>query len=88
MIIIITYRAWRWTSVAVQLSWTTRCRLFDFLAVQHVLLDLLVRVRFIVFVSLIRRRVRCGCCSRSGTRGHIRTRNAARASSPGVERWR
>ena len=36
--IIITYRSWRWASVAVVLSWTTRCRLFDHFAVQHVLI--------------------------------------------------
>ena len=74
--------------MAGQLSWTTRCRLLDLLVIQPVLIYLIILVPSIILVSFIRRRIMCGCCNRSGTRRHIRTRNAARASSHVVARWR
>jgi predicted transcriptional regulator with HTH domain len=62
--------------------------LFVFLAVLHVLIYQLVLIPFIVYISFIRRRVRCGSSSMSGTHRHIHTRNAACASSHVVARLR
>jgi hypothetical protein len=87
--VIITYRTWRWTSVAVVLPRTARCRLLDLVLLELIFIFKLV-FPLVSSISILGGRLcsgRSSCRGCNGTRGWRYERNTVSTWYVDAQLW-